>query len=967
MVIKSNRIDDVPISSSDELRNPFGQLGVDLSDSELREMAYEVLVGACRSTGGKPLTYISQSQRTAAVERSSSLSLSSGAPSLQRSLTSTAASKVKKALGLKKKSPNAVAGQNNPVGSGKGKKPVTVGELVRIQMRVSEQTDSRIRRGLLRIAAGQLGRRIESMVLPLELLQQFKSSDFPNQQEYEVWQNRNLKILEAGLLLHPHMPLDKADTAPQRLRQIIRGGLERPIETGKQSESMQVLRSTVMSLACRSFDGSTSETCHWADGVPFNLRLYQMLLEACFDVNEETSVVEEVDEVLELIKKTWVVLGINQMLHNLCFSWVLFHRFVATGQVENDLLFAANNLLAEVENDAKATKDSVYSTTLSSTLSRILRWAEKSLLAYHDTFYSGNIELMQIVVSLAVISAKILVDDISNEYRKKRKEVDVACDRVDNYIRSSVRSAFAQKMETVKSSKRSSKNQQNPLPVLSILAQDLTELALNEKEIYSPIMKRWHPLAAGTAVATLHACYGNELKQFVSDIDELSPDAVQVLLAADKLEKVLVQIAVEDSVESEDGGKAIIQEMAPYEAETVITSLVKVWIRTRVDRLKEWVDRNLQQEVWNPQANKERFAPSAIEVLRTMDETIEAFFLLPIIMHPNLLPDLMNGLDRCLQQYVLKAKSGCGTQSTFIPPMPALTRCKTGSKLFKKKEKSYTTQRRKPQVGTTNRENSIGIPQLCVRINTLQHIRTQLEVLGKKIINHLRNSKSAHVDDIANRMEKKFELSAAACVEGIQQLCEVTAHKVVFHDLSHVLWDGLYVGDVSSSRIEPFLQELEQHLVVISATVHDRVRTRVITDVMKTSFEGFLFVLLAGGPSRAFTLQDSHTLEEDFKFLMDLFWSNGDGLPAELIDKLSTTVKGILPLFRTDTESLIEQFRRVTQESFGFSSKSRLPLPETSGQWSPAEPNTLLRVLCYRNDDMATKFLKKTYNLPKKL
>uniref|UniRef100_A0A5B7ADV5 MHD1 domain-containing protein n=1 Tax=Davidia involucrata TaxID=16924 RepID=A0A5B7ADV5_DAVIN len=964
MVISNNN-DSISILPSDQFPNPFGQLGLDLSDSELRETAYEVFIGACRSSGGKSLTFISQSEKT-----TGRLPSMSSSPSLQRSLTSTAASKVKKALGLKssKKSSNSVS--ENSVSSGKAKRPVTVGELMRVQMRVSAQTDSRIRRALLRIAAGQLGKRIESMVIPLELLQQLKSSDFPNQREYEAWQKRNLKILEAGLLLHPYLPLDKTDNTSQQLQQIIRGASERPMETGKHSESMQVLRRTVMSLACRSFDGSVSDTCHWVDGVPLNLRLYQMLLEACFDVNEETSVVEEVDEILELIKKTWVILRINQMLHNLCFSWIFFHRYVATGQIENDLLFAASNLLLEVEKDAKATKDTVYSRILSSTLSLILGWAEKRLLAYHDTFYSGNIDLMQSVVSLGVSAAKILVEDISHDYRRKRKEDDIVRDRVDTYIRSSVRSAFAQEMEKIKSSKRLSKDQQNPLPVLSILAQDINELASNEKEIYSPILKRWHPLSAGVAVATLHACYGNELKQFVSGISELTPNAVQVLLAADKLEKDLVQIAVEDSVDSDDGGKAIIQEMTPYEADAIISSLVKLWTRTRVDRFKEWVDRNLQQEVWNPRANKEQFAPSAVEVLRIMDETLEAFFLLPIPMLPVLLSDLMSGLDRCIQHYILKAKSGCGSRSTFVPTMPALTRCTTGSKfrgVFKKKDRSHIAHRRKPQVGTINGDNSSGIPQLCVRINTLQHIRTELGVLEKRTITHLRNSGATLADDTVNGLGKKFELSAAACVEGIQQLCEATAYKLVFHDLSPVLWDGLYVGEVSYSRIEPLLQELEQNLEIISATVHDRVRTRVITDIMKASFDGFLLILLAGGPSRAFTQQDSVVIEEDFKFLMDLFWSNGDGLPADLIDKHSTTVKRVLALLHTDTESLIEQFRGLTLDSYGFSDKSRLPLPPTSGQWSPTEPNTLLRVLCYRNDEMASKFLKKTYDLPKKL
>lgn len=65
--------------------------------------------------------------------------------------------------------------------------------------------------------------------------------------------------------------------------------------------------------------------------------------------------------------------------------------------------------------------------------------------------------------------------------------------------------------------------------------------------------------------------------------------------------------------------------------------------------------------MWNPRANKEHFAPSAIEVLRIIDDTLEAFFLLPIPMHSILLPELMSAFDRCLQYYVSKAKSGCGT------------------------------------------------------------------------------------------------------------------------------------------------------------------------------------------------------------------------------------------------------------------------------------------------------------------
>jgi hypothetical protein len=291
----------------------------------------------------------------------------------------------------------------------------------------------------------QVGRRIESVVVPLELMQQLKASDFTDQQEYSEWQKRTLKVLEAGLILHPYIPLDKSNSAAQRLRQIIHAALDRPIETGKNNESMQVLRSSVMSLANRSYDGSLTDSCHWADGIPLNLRIYEMLLQSCFDVNDESSIIEDFDELMEQIKKTWGILGLNQTYHNLCFTWVLFHRFVATGQMDLELLSDADGQLAEVAKDAKTTKDSEYSKILSSTLTSILGWAEKRLLAYHETFDRGNVETMEGIVSLGVAAAKILLEDISNEYRRRRRnEVNVARERIETYIRSSLRTAFAQ-------------------------------------------------------------------------------------------------------------------------------------------------------------------------------------------------------------------------------------------------------------------------------------------------------------------------------------------------------------------------------------------------------------------------------------------------------------------------------------------------------------------------------------------
>jgi len=45
------------------------------------------------------------------------------------------------------------------------------------------------------------------------------------------------------------------------------------------------------------------------------------------------------------------------------------------------------------------------------------------------------------------------------------------------------------------------------------------------------------------------------LNKYVKGVNKLTPDAIEGLMAADKWEKELVQIAVEDYVDSEDNGK----------------------------------------------------------------------------------------------------------------------------------------------------------------------------------------------------------------------------------------------------------------------------------------------------------------------------------------------------------------------------------------------------------------------------
>ncbi|KAH6811436.1 hypothetical protein C2S51_025198 [Perilla frutescens var. frutescens] len=119
------------------------------------------------------------------------------------------------------------------------------------------------------------------------------------------------------------------------------------------------------------------------------------------------------------------------------------------------------------------------------------------------------------------------------------------------------------------------------------LARETEQLASKEKEIFSPVLKKWHPIAAGVSAVTLHSCYGALLRQYMRGASAQMNETILVLQRAGKLEKVLVQVVVEDSVECEDGGKAIVREMVPYEVDTIILKLLKQWMQ---EKLKTGMD-----------------------------------------------------------------------------------------------------------------------------------------------------------------------------------------------------------------------------------------------------------------------------------------------------------------------------------------------------------------------------------------
>ncbi|CAI8603034.1 unnamed protein product [Vicia faba] len=962
------RLDTVTIG--DDLEWPFEKLE-GLNADDVRETAYEIFFTSCRSTpgfGGRhALTFHSNHENNNG---------GNGDGGKLNQVVTKPTSRVKRALGLRliKRSPSkrmnsggvsslpsspvggAVSPLSNTVPPFRPRRPMTAAEIMRQQMRVTEHDDNKLRKTLMRTVVGQVGKRAETIILPLELLRHLKPSEFSDSNEYHMWQKRQLKILEAGLLLHPSLLLETNNTFASRLRDIINSGESKPIDIGKNSDTMRTLCNSVVSLSWRSDNGTPTDVCHWADGFPFNIHLYTSLLHSIFDIRDETLVLDEVDELLELIKKTWSTLGITLPIHNICFTWVLFQQYIATGQIEPDLLSASYVMLNEVANDAKREKESLYVKILSSVLISMQSWAEKRLLNYHEYFQRGNTAQIEHIVPVMLLVSKISGEDLTltdgeNGEGKDITIVDSSGDRIDNYIRSSMKNAFEKVLEAVNAKCSEYKRQKALSDVLLQLALETEILVMKERQHFSPILRKWHPTSGAVAAMTLHTCYGQVLRQYVGEVTSLTSESVQVLQRAGKLEKLIVQIVVEDSNECDDGGKTVVREMAPFDVDSVMLSLLGKWIDDSLNKGKESLQRAKETETWNPKSKTELYAQSASELMKLAATTVDEFFQVPIAITEDLVQDLVDGLENLFMDY-MKFVAACGSKQSYIPLLPPLTRCNRDSKFIKMWRKaspcgagfddSYqingANEGHNPRPSTSR-----GTQRLYVRLNTLHYLLSTIHSL-----------------------EKSISSNPASC----QHVSEVAAYRLAFLDSSSVFYDRLYVGGVTRGHIRPVLRILKQNVILMSTILTDRAQPLAMKEVMKSSFDAFLMVLLAGGSTRVFHRHDHDALQEDFMNLKRVFSNNVEGLIGEnVVDAEAAVVEGVIALMGQSTEQLIEDFSIVTCESSGIGvmgNGQKLPMPPTTCKWNRADPNTVLRVLCYRNDSSANQFLKRTFQLAKR-
>lgn len=196
--------------------------------------------------------------------------------------------------------------------------------------------------------------------------------------------------------------------------------------------------------------------------------------------------------------------------------------------------------------------------------------------------------------------------------------------------------------------------------------------------------------------------------------------------------------------------------------------------------------------------------------------------------------------------------------------------------------------------------------------------------------------------------------------DAITKIIDFMGTKLVFWDLRVQFLFHLYHGGVERARMDAILPNIDAMLNEVCGLVDDFVRDPVILTIFRALLEAYLWVLLDGGPSRAFSDSDVTLMEDDLNILEDFFVADGEGLPRSTVEREAKFVHHVLSLFSHQTSTIIQMLMTASKRiSTGLELCSR-----DNGQRSLDDANTLIRILCHKKDREASKFLKRQYQLP---
>lgn len=917
-----------------------------LRDDDLRESAYEVLI-ACMLFSGLEIHSTEGRKR----EKSS-----------------------KFLSGLKNRKDKRHT-ESAPVGS-----HLKLLDTIRLQMQISEAADAFIRRRLTQFVMGKACAQIDVPQLSLVLLTGLLRSDFPSEKSYLQWKIRQANVFEE-LVCSDHTKTENQIIEDSLAK--IRNPEEWDMKMAPSQRSDVLLTLRQVALTFSSIPGRfgiEGETYYWTGGYHLNIRIYEKLLFGVFDILEESQIIEEAEEILKLVKLTWSLLGITERLHHALFAWVLFQQFVATEEailLDYAIREVEHVLSAEVyHNKELAYMKSLTCSTigtecetrldlLQSILFSISLWCDSKLHDYH-LYFSQKSSFFERVLTMGLSTGtEDFVQHGNIQFTGYCLPNEVVTQKIRIYVEKTL---YAACRRVIDATIGSVKCKMHPL---AILASELRQIAEKDLSLFNPVLRRWYPDCAMVTAKMLHQLYGERLKPFLKDITRVTEDVRKVLPAAYALECCLIELY---SSACNENKSHYTREFERYPIAEISKSFILDWVVAQHERILEWTGRAFDLEEWEPLSSQQKHAASAVEVFRIIEETVDQFFEWSLPMDITHLQALLSIIFHSLDTYLLKVISQLVEKKNLYPSTPPLTRYKEATfPIVKRKvvESSITGHEMYKQL------DELTSPKLCIRLNTYRYIQKQIAILEEGIRKSWKSVTSCGIDrysteetpttsvpiDVNDESVSELFVATLDCIRdsaahGIRKTSDFLGTKIVFWDMRDSFISQLYFGGVEGNRLDAVLPLFDRVLNDVCSVIDDTIRDLVVSSIWKASLEGFMWVLLDGGPSRAFSDLDIISVEEDLNMLKELFIADGEGLPRSLVEEEAKPYRQILSLFSLQTESLVKM---LMASSAHISAGVNI---YKYGQGYLGDAHTLMRVLCHKKDREASKFLKRHYRLP---
>ncbi|XP_024311465.1 uncharacterized protein LOC100837541 isoform X2 [Brachypodium distachyon] len=858
-------------------------------------------------------------------------------------------------------------------------------DLIRVQMEVSESMDTLSKRALRQSSLKMVQGQLDVPSISLQLLSSVGKFDFPTERLRVQWQRRQANVLEELLIFSASREYSMSETlliVLAKLKDTEDWVVSVP---DGRIEVLTIIErfNTKLSAAPKKF-GLKDETYHWTQSYHFNSRLYEKLLCSVFDILEDGQLVEEADEILETVKLTWPILGITQQLHDILYAWVLFQKFIQTG--ENLLLKQIGLQIQKLQLHSDVKEVELYINSficsvegcgsnrslnlVDCALLKINMWCRRQLENYHLYFSQANCSIFKSMLNLVLLSAANLTD---GEEESMLIEIPLSSTPESTLIHILVvRSIQAAYKHALSSADGQSKEDfKHPL---ILLASELKLLVEKECAAFSPILNKYYPEAGRVALTVFHLLYGQQLELFLERADH-SERFKEILGASNNFELCIAQKLY--SMYGEAVGSSLSNFLKPYMIDRFSSPVILQWLHAQHENVLEWTKRTIEIEDWEPLSSHQKQATSMVEVFRIVEETIDQFFNSSLPLDTVHLRSLLIGITSSLRVYLLHIESQQVPRATLLPTAPVLTRYAESINPFARRKLIEPTI---CEEKVSNQLKKLTVAKLCVKLNTLQYIRDQLDSIEEGIkqswvhvqsamglLDYLSYMTSEGVtskklkpsDELIDELFTIFDDVRRTAVNTTDTILNFIGTRAVFCDMRESLLFSLYRTSVAGARMEIFIPTIDQVLDQVCDLIVDVLRDQVVLKVFQACMEGFIWVVLDGGPSRAFLETDVDLMKDDLAMLKDLFIAEGQGLPSDVIEKEAKLAQQILDLYVLKADTIIDLLMKASEHM------SHHLEPPTARRIDVHDVHTLLRVLCHKKDSAASTFLKIQYHLPR--